>query len=55
MEDKILAISHTNAEEVGESIAEEIRKKYNFKDVLLFRTNDLSTVYADDGGIIICF
>lgn len=55
VEDRILAISHTNAEDVGEWLVGEIKRLYNFKDVILFKTNDLSTVYADDGGIIICF
>lgn len=55
MEERIVTISHVNASDVAEMMAEQIRKLYSFKDVMVFRTGDLSSVYADEGGIILTY
>lgn len=55
MEERIVTISHMNASEVAEAMAEQIRQIYTFKDVMVFRTGDLSSVYADEGGLIVTF
>lgn len=54
-EEKILAISHTNALEKAESLKKDIQSNYNFKDVIIVKTAGLSTAYAYDGGIILAF
>lgn len=54
-EERTLAISHTNALKLGESLRKEIQEKYNFKDVILVKTAGLSSGYAYDGGIILSF
>lgn len=54
-EDRTLAISHTNALQLGENLKKEIQEKYNFKDVILVKTAGLSAGYAYDGGIILAF
>lgn len=54
-ENRIIGIGHINAPEKAEKLKEEIKNKYNFKDVILFEGSGLSTVYADDGGIVICY
>lgn len=51
----ILGITHVNAKEKAQSLKEEIQKIYHFKDVLIFKSGGLSTVYADDGGIVIAY
>lgn len=51
----VLSITHVNAKEKAEKIKEEIQKKYSFKDVLIFNAGGISTVYADNGGIVIAF
>lgn len=51
----ILSITHVNAKEKALMIKDEIQRLYGFKDVLIFRSGGLSTVYADDGGIVIAF
>lgn len=51
----ILGITHVNAKEKAQSLKEEILKIYAFKDVLIFHSGGLSTVYADDGGIVIAY
>lgn len=52
---KILGIGHINAKEKAEKLKEAIKNKYNFKDIIIFEGGGLSTVYADDGGIVICY
>ncbi|MTI68940.1 MAG: DegV family protein [Firmicutes bacterium] len=54
-EDKILGIAHCNCLERAEKVKEEVLKKYNFKDIVIVDTAGISTVYANDGGIVIAF
>lgn len=53
--DRVIGIAHVNAREKAEKLKEEIKNKYNFKDVIIFDGGGLSTVYADDGGIVVCY
>lgn len=53
--EKTLGISHTNALEKAENLKAEIKKLYNFKDIVIVKTGGLSTAYANDGGIILAF
>ena len=55
IENKVLAISHVNAKERAEQLKEEIQSRYNFKDIIIFEGGGLTTVYADDGGIVVCY
>ncbi|WP_018250095.1 DegV family protein [Orenia marismortui] len=55
LEEKILGIAHCNCLEKAERFKEEVLKKYNFKDIIIVETGGLSSVYANDGGIIISF
>lgn len=55
MEERVVTISHMNASDVAEAMAEQIRQIYSFKDVMVFQTGDLSSVYADEGGLIVTF
>lgn len=55
LEEKILGIAHCNCLEKAEALKKEIKAKYNFKDVIIVETAGISTVYANDGGIIISF
>lgn len=53
--DRILGIAHCNALEKAENFKKRIVEKYNFKDVIIVETRGISTVYANDGGIVIAF
>ena len=53
--DRVLAISHVNSEERALKLKEEVLSRYNFKDVIIFEGGGLTTVYADDGGIVVCY
>lgn len=55
LEEKILGIAHCNCLEKALEFKEEILKRYNFKDIVILETKGISTVYANDGGIIISF
>ncbi len=55
LEERILAITHCNCLEKAIEFKEEIAKIYNFKDIQIFETHGISTVYANDGGLIISF
>ncbi|WMJ77614.1 MULTISPECIES: DegV family protein [unclassified Sedimentibacter] len=54
-ENTILGITHVNCLEKAEKLKEDIKARYPFKDVKIFKSSGLSTVYADDGGIVIAF
>jgi len=54
-ENTILGITHCNCGEKAEKLKDEIKTKYPFKDIKIFSASGLSTVYADDGGIVIAF
>jgi DegV family protein with EDD domain len=51
-ENKILAISHCNCPERALMVKEELLRKCKFKDVILCNTAGVSSLYANDGGII---
>ncbi len=55
LEDKILGIAHCNCLEKALKFKEEVLKRYNFKDIIIVETAGISTVYANDGGLIIAF
>lgn len=55
LEEKIIGIAHCNCFEKAEKLKEEIMKRYNFKDIIIVETAGISTVYANDGGIVIAF
>lgn len=52
---KILGIAHCNCIERAIHVKEEIMKRLSFKDILIVDTAGISTVYANDGGIIVCY
>jgi DegV family protein with EDD domain len=54
-ENTVLGITHVNCLEKAESLRDQIKAKYPFKDIKIFKSGGLSTIYADDGGIVIAF
>lgn len=54
-ENTVLGITHVNCLEKAEKLRDDIKAKYPFKDIKIFKSSGLSTVYADDGGIVIAF
>jgi DegV family protein with EDD domain len=55
LEEKVLGIAHCNALEKAEYIKEQAAKKYNFREIIIVETAGISTVYANEGGIVLAF
>lgn len=54
-EQKVIVISHCNAIEYAESIKKMLEEKFTFKKIHIVETNGLSTIYANNGGIVIAY
>lgn len=54
-EDRILMISHCNCLEKAEEALKEYTKNASFKSALIIDMRGISTLYANDGGIIVTF
>lgn len=54
-ETRTLAIAHCNNLERAEYVKSLVTEKVTFKDVMIVDTAGVSTLYANDGGIIVCF
>lgn len=50
-----MGIAHCNALDQAEELKMQIEKEYKFKKIIVVETAGISTVYANDGGIIIAF
>jgi DegV family protein with EDD domain len=55
LEDRILGIAHCNCLEKAVEFKNEVLKRYNFKDIIIVKTAGISSVYANEGGLIIAF
>lgn len=51
-EEKILAISHVNCPDRARMVADAILERIEVKDVIILNAAGLTTMYANDGGII---
>ena len=52
-EDKVLAISHCNCNARAEIVKEAILERISVKDVVILDTAGVSSMYANDGGVIV--
>lgn len=52
-ENKVLAISHCNCPERAQSVRKMLEEKMNLKEIIILDTRGISSMYANDGGIII--
>lgn len=52
MSDRILAISHCNCRDRAEALRDKLEEKFEFKDIIILDTAGVSSMYANDGGII---
>ncbi len=50
-----LVISHCNNPEFAEQLSEKIKKRFAFRDVLVVPTGGISSLYADDRGLVMAF
>ena len=52
---RTLFISHCNNAERAEFVKKVILEKLPFKDVIIAETGGVSSLYAADGGIVVCY
>lgn len=52
---KSLAIAHCNCLERAFQLKEMVRKSCGFSDIIISETGGISTVYANDGGIVVAY
>lgn len=52
---RILAITHCNNEEQALRLKKMAEEKYSFKQIVVTKTSGLSSMYANQGGVIIAF
>lgn len=52
-EDKILAISHCNCRSRAEAVKNMLESRIRFKDIFIVDTRGISSLYANEGGIIV--
>ena len=52
-EEKILAISHCNCPKRAEKVKEQIENMATFKKIIILETAGVSSMYANDGGVIV--
>lgn len=52
-EEKVLAISHCNCAERGRMVRDAILERISVKEVIFLDTAGISSMYANDGGIIV--
>lgn len=51
-ENKVLAISHCNCPERAEKVRQKVEAAAKFKDIIIVATAGISSMYANDGGIV---
>ena len=55
VKNKILGIAHCNNRDRAEMVKQEILKRVPFKDCIIVNTAGVSSLYANDGGIIVSY
>jgi len=48
-------ITHCNNLSLAEKLKEMIETRYSFKEILIVATRGISSVYANEGGIVMAF
>lgn len=51
-EERVLAISHCNCPQTAEMLKERVEARGKFKEIIVVETNGVSSMYANDGGVI---
>ena len=51
--DRVLMITHCNAPERAETVKKLLMEKAEFKDCLIMDTRGVSSMYANDGGVVV--
>ena len=52
-ESKVLAISHCNCPQRAQDVKKMLEERVKLKDIIILDTRGVSSMYANDGGVII--
>lgn len=55
LQEKVLAISHCNCLDKALEFKKEVEARYNFKDIVITGMKGLSSMYAQEGGLVVTF
>ncbi|WP_263492115.1 DegV family protein [Bacillus sp. RAR_GA_16] len=55
LEDKVIAVAHSNCEDKAKALIEQIQERYPFKQVILSTMGPLIGTYAGEGGLLVAF
>ncbi len=55
LSDKVVVIAHCNCMDRAQSVEKKLLERYGFKDSLIIDTKGISSMYANDGGVIVSF
>lgn len=55
LEERICGIAHVNCREKAEELRREIVKRFRFKDVIIVDGSGVTTVYGNEGGLVVAF
>lgn len=55
LEEKVCGIAHVNCREKAEQLRSEILKRLTFRDVIIVDGAGITTVYGDEGGLVVAF
>jgi len=50
-----MVISHCNNLELANQLSSEIKRQFHFNDIFIVPTGGLSSLYADDKGVVMAF
>lgn len=55
LEDKVIAVAHSNCEEKAKALVAQIQERYKFKGVILSTMGPLIGTYAGEGALLVAF
>ena len=55
LSERVAYVAHCNCYERAKRVEEQLRDRYHFRDTLVIDTKGISSLYANDGGIIVAF
>lgn len=55
LSERVVYVAHCNCYERAKNVEAKLKERYHFKDTLVIDTKGISSLYANDGGIIVAF
>ncbi|MDE6625524.1 MAG: DegV family protein [Lachnospiraceae bacterium] len=55
LSEKTVVIAHCNCAERAKHLGEKLMEQYHFKEIAIVETRGISSMYANDGGVVVAF